>query len=91
MKNNPDTFVVNLKKIHLIIFIAFAFISFSVSLGGYIYQHFNYNQRIVSLEILANKRLKLLYELKFNLKEVMERNGYKYHEINGSLDITGSE
>ncbi len=88
-----DILILNIKKIHFWIILISAFLSLTFSIGAVVAQSRMINQtindhqkRLEKLEEITNKRFKLLYEIKFNLKDVMEKNGYIYKEIDGNLD-----
>lgn len=88
-----ETLILNIKKIHFWIILISAFLSLAFSIGTVIAQGhlidqsiLNHENRLNKLEEITNKRFKLLYEIKFNLKDVMEKNGYVYKEIDGNLD-----
>ncbi|NMB82959.1 MAG: hypothetical protein GYA14_14195 [Ignavibacteria bacterium] len=88
-----DILILNIKKIHFWIILISAFLSLAFSIGAVLSQShlidqtiINHQIRLEKLEQITNKRFKLLYEIKFNLKDVMEKNGYSYKEIDGNLD-----
>lgn len=91
--NDNDILILNIKKIHFWIILISAFLSLAFSIGAVISQShlidqsiMEHRKRIEKLEEETNKRFKLLYEIKFNLKDVMEKNGYSYKEIDGNLN-----
>lgn len=94
MKHNEnEILILNIKKIHFWIILISAFLSLAFSIGAVISQSrlidqsiIDHQKRLEKLEEITNKRFKLLYEIKFNLKDVMEKNGYIYKEIDGNLD-----
>ena len=94
MKHNEnDILILNIKKIHFWIILISAFLSLAFSISAVISQSrlidqsiLEHRKRLERLEDATNKRFKLLYEIKFNLKDVMEKNGYIYKEIDGNLD-----
>lgn len=90
---SSEIMVLNIKKIHFWIILISAFLSLAFSIGAVISQNrlidqsiLEHHKRLEKLEDTTNKRFKLLYEIKFNLKDVMEKNGYIYKEIDGNLD-----
>lgn len=94
MKNiDSNILILNIKKIHFWIILISAFLSLAFSIGAVISQNRlidqsikEHHKRLEKLEDATNKRFKLLYEIKFNLKDVMEKNGYIYKEIDGNLN-----
>jgi len=90
---SSEIMVLNIKKIHFWIILISAFLSLAFSIGAVLSQNrlidqsiIDHQKRLEKLEEITNKRFKLLYEIKFNLKDVMEKNGYIYKEIDGNLD-----
>lgn len=90
---DSNILILNIKKIHFWIILISAFLSLAFSIGAVVAQGrlidqtiINHQIRLEKLEQITNKRFKLLYEIKFNLKDVMEKNGYIYKEIDGNLD-----
>jgi hypothetical protein len=90
---SSEIMVLNIKKIHFWIILISAFLSLAFSIGAVLSQNrlidqsiLEHHKRLEKLEYATNKRFKLLYEIKFNLKDVMEKNGYIYKEIDGNLD-----
>jgi hypothetical protein len=88
-----EILILNIKKIHFWIILTSAFLSLAFSIGAVISQNrlidqsiIDHQKRLEKLEEITNKRFKLLYEIKFNLKDIMEKNGYTYKEIDGNLD-----
>lgn len=86
-----DIISFSLKKLHLIILVTAAFLSAVITVAAMINQFnklkddsYQHNQRLIILESQTDSHLKLLFELKFNLKTFFESQGLKYVEINGS-------
>ena len=85
-KLSSDSISFNLKKIHFFLMILTIIISLGSSTGSFVSAQANHEKRLTALEHVSMQRIKILYELKMNLKSYLEREGYKYESLNGDFE-----
>ena len=84
--NTSDIVQFNLKRIHLIIIVLTLLVSLGFSVGSFVAVQSDHEKRISSLETVSLQRIKILYELKMNMKGFMEKEGYKYESLDDDFE-----